>query len=325
MKRLNNKGFAISTLLYGSVIIIFLLVIGIMSTLGTARKNTKSLSYVIDDELNRYSAINQEFEYDEEIDKYGREIFILEDGWYMINLWDTKVKFTGAAYFKKDDKINVYLKDKSDEESSYITFPSKDEVGKDEELTIKHFSAVRYVSDLKERSKFTIAKISDSEPNPLSVNTSTKLNNIRYIKDCGEKSSKDNWMIWTELRVFDDQNNDITSKGTLSFEPTTNIDDNNADKNKIIDKFFDKQDSGDYYGIKNKSGSDSEKCVILTLDKAYNLSEIAVWHYHDDFRSYKSHKIYVKGATGGYSLILNGPEKKETLLGIRYADRYNLH
>ena len=44
MKRINNKGFAISTFLYSLIVMIFLIVLASLSMLGTSRNNTKNLT-----------------------------------------------------------------------------------------------------------------------------------------------------------------------------------------------------------------------------------------------------------------------------------------
>ncbi len=322
MKRLNNKGFAISTLLYGSILIIFLIVVALMATLGTTRKNTKNLMYQIDDELNRYSNINQHFVYDQDIDdEAGRKIFILEDGWYLIELWDTTNKFSGVAYFKKDEKINVYLKAKDADEVSYITFGENPN-----EADIKHFSAVKYTAESKTNSEFKISKLSNDPENKVPIpEQETKLNNVQYIRDCMNSINNNSWVFWTEIQAYDNNNNkiDLSSK-TWEFDNkggTTGSGGIDAQK-VIFDNKISKQESGTYFGVKNTDTSKS-LCITINLGSKYNLSEIAVWHFHEDFRKYPNHKISVSETNedGSFREVYSG-SRKETLLGIRYADRY---
>lgn len=85
MKKLNNKGFAISSLLYGLLLVAFLVVTVLMSIMASNRKNTSSLIEKIDDELSRHSNTVTEFssqpEAQEFIVPYGKA------GWYKIELW----------------------------------------------------------------------------------------------------------------------------------------------------------------------------------------------------------------------------------------------
>ena len=55
MKKLNNKGFAITTVIYGLAILGILLMALLMSTLSQARTNNNDITRSIEDELNRFS------------------------------------------------------------------------------------------------------------------------------------------------------------------------------------------------------------------------------------------------------------------------------
>lgn len=89
MKKLNNKGFAISTILYSLLIMVFLIVALLMGIMSSNRQNTVSLVKTIEEELNRYSLTSTEFlpitgatsQSQEYIVPYGQA------GWYKIELW----------------------------------------------------------------------------------------------------------------------------------------------------------------------------------------------------------------------------------------------
>ena len=90
MKKLNNKGFAISSLLYGLMLVAFLIVALIMSTMSTNRKNTSTLIKKIEEELNRYSQTTTELTSTD-----GVQEFIVpygKSGWYKIELWGAAAK-----------------------------------------------------------------------------------------------------------------------------------------------------------------------------------------------------------------------------------------
>ena len=94
MKKLNNKGFAFSTMMYGLVIMMFLIILAIMSTLGNTRRNTKSLGETVEEELNRYTATNTEVKSDE-IDSPHT---IPTSGWYQIELMSKREGSTDGDY-----------------------------------------------------------------------------------------------------------------------------------------------------------------------------------------------------------------------------------
>lgn len=56
---LNNKGFAISTMLYGLLIVIVLIVSLLMSTISFTRKTSKEFTETIVDQLEARKAFNQ--------------------------------------------------------------------------------------------------------------------------------------------------------------------------------------------------------------------------------------------------------------------------
>lgn len=53
VRKLNNKGFAISTVLYGLLIVLILITTLIMSTMSFTRKNGKEFTYIITNNLEK--------------------------------------------------------------------------------------------------------------------------------------------------------------------------------------------------------------------------------------------------------------------------------
>lgn len=84
--KLNNKGFAITTVVYGLSIMGILLISIIMSLLSTSREHNRELSKQISNELVRYSKSNASF--DASVTD-GQEYVVPEGeaGWYRIELW----------------------------------------------------------------------------------------------------------------------------------------------------------------------------------------------------------------------------------------------
>ena len=57
--KLNNKGFAISTVIYGLSIMGILLIAIVMATMAATRSNSRQWAKSIEDELNRFSKTNR--------------------------------------------------------------------------------------------------------------------------------------------------------------------------------------------------------------------------------------------------------------------------
>lgn len=102
MKKMNNRGFVISTVLYTLVIMVFLIVILLMSFMAASRRNTRNLTDTIEDELNRYSETKTDiaFKSDGSIQTYI--VPYGQAGWYKIELWGG----AGGSIYNSDGSIS---------------------------------------------------------------------------------------------------------------------------------------------------------------------------------------------------------------------------
>ena len=89
--KLNNKGFAISTVLYSLLIMVFLIVTLMMGIMASNRKSNRNLVETIEDELNRYNESATTFAYkDGTTGEAEAQIYTVpsgQSGWYKIELW----------------------------------------------------------------------------------------------------------------------------------------------------------------------------------------------------------------------------------------------
>ena len=97
MKIENNKGFAITTVIYGLAILGILTVAIMMATMSTNRTNSKELSKSIEEELNLIKGSERSFEYDNGGNDntnipQSQEYIVPEgqSGFYKIELWGTQ-------------------------------------------------------------------------------------------------------------------------------------------------------------------------------------------------------------------------------------------
>lgn len=119
MKKLNNRGFAISTLLYGLMIMSLLVVFALFGNLSTNRQNTVSFVDKVEDELNRLSVTDTEGSHTGgAVDSQGREYIAPEDGWYKIELWGAAgygtsggkgAYVSGIIFLEKNDHLYFYV------------------------------------------------------------------------------------------------------------------------------------------------------------------------------------------------------------------------
>ena len=137
------------------------------------------------------------------------------------------------------------------------------------------------------------AKISFVDTKPKRRNT--KLNNIRYIKDCINYSSANNYNLWTEIEAIKDGVNIAKGKtvtGTtseLSTRPYSRITDGDIDPNIWA----------------QPATEASNQCVTVDLGQTYDLDEVAVWNNASDTRAYHDSITYVSSDNKTFNEIIN--------------------
>ena len=129
MRRLNNRGFAITTLLYGLMIMSLLIVIALITNLSTNRQNTTTLVDKIEDELNRLSLAQTGGDYQGgEVDANGREYIAQTSGWYKIELWGAAgggtnggkgAYVSGMIYLEANDHLYFYVGEKGNKAATF--------------------------------------------------------------------------------------------------------------------------------------------------------------------------------------------------------------
>ncbi len=116
MKKLNNRGFAISTLLYGLMIMSLLIVFALFGNLSTNRKSTVTFVDKVEDELNRLGSTNTGGSHEGgAVDEQGREYIAPDAGWYKIELWGASGPggkgsyVSGIMYLETNDYLLFYV------------------------------------------------------------------------------------------------------------------------------------------------------------------------------------------------------------------------
>lgn len=96
MFKLNNKGFAFSTILYGLMLMAVMVVVVIMSLMQTNRLTNKRFVENIENELNRFSLTESTF--NGNILNEGQEYIVPmgQSGWYKIELWGAQGQNSGG-------------------------------------------------------------------------------------------------------------------------------------------------------------------------------------------------------------------------------------
>ena len=113
---MNNKGFAVSTILYGLSIMGFLIVLVLIGIMASNRSNTKDFVMQVEDELNRFSSKQTEIVSNGNTN-YPQEYFTLDgtnDYWYKIELWNGKTYKSSTFKISPNTLIFFYIGNGSD-------------------------------------------------------------------------------------------------------------------------------------------------------------------------------------------------------------------
>lgn len=135
--------------------------------------------------------------------------------------------------------------------------------------------------------------------------TNTKLNGVRYIKDCINSSSNlvDTTAIWNEVQAIKDGKN-------LAYGKTATLS-GTVDSNYPIKNITD----GDLES-RSRTLTTGIQCVTVDLGAVYDLDEIAVWHYWDDWRAYNDHSLSVSRDNISYTTISTNSNYAESSIGF---------
>ena len=130
--------------------------------------------------------------------------------------------------------------------------------------------------------------------------TNTRLNNVRYIKDCMNGSTANVNNHWVEIQAIKNGVN-VAYKKSLS---------GNSTDQKIVNGIISASES--------VSVSSGNKCVTVDLGRTYDLDEIAVWHYYTDGRTYNNNITSVSSNNSSWTEVINRQEP-ETQYGKRVS------
>lgn len=115
MKKLNNRGFAITTIVYGVSIMGIMIIAILMATMSTTLTNNKRFAKEIEQELNNFSKAEITFkELSVDNNPTPQEYIVPtgEDGWYRIELWGTQGGGNGGYGSYTSGIINLHEGDR---------------------------------------------------------------------------------------------------------------------------------------------------------------------------------------------------------------------
>ena len=322
MKKMNNKGFAITTLLYGLMSVGFLVMTLLMGIMSQNRQNTSTLVKKIEEELNRYGETETTFAYigaaQEYIVPYGQA------GWYKIELWGAKTSnglgdyTSGIVYLAENTKLYFYLGNTCANATACGTAFNK---GNTEVRTntatetsaimrASGYGKTSFIAGSAGANVVTEAGAATNQTDHFSgkyfingmtvpkVNDTYGKANVELVS----KGGSDQYPAMKNLKLSEVQyikhcNNSGSSLGLVEIQAI-----NIANGQNIVKTLASSRITGlsgtaanAYDGIINSNTATIANggCVQINLGAKYNLSELAIWHNYSSSTSYKNNTLQV--------------------------------
>lgn len=304
---MNNKGFAISGIIYTILIIFLIVIIGILSLFNSRKNVLDNLKNKVLGEVNTSTSITYE-----PFDISGEVITFVAKakGYYEFNLYSPSIgatkgsQVTAEIYLSKGETL-YFLIGSGNYNNGYTEIRTEKN---NSSTAIMKASNSSFVVELYNNLPFSNISIKNqalsNAKGKIIVNYLNKerlnnnLNRVQYIKDCINGSNVDATNTWTEIRALMDGENYALNKKAVSGESGENIYSYITDgSNATFDTF----------------NSIGEQCVIIDLGIPYNLDSIEILHAKN--RTFYGSKTYVSSDGTNYNLIRN-EEKYEDRTGI---------
>ncbi len=302
--KLNEKGFAVSTILYGILLVGIMVMALLMSTASFNQKTTKDFTETVEKELDATANSFMPTSYSETIT--GSKTWTAKKtGYYRVEMCSSSACTKGVIYFPVRQKIYFNISgskaeakiDKNNSNSSIMTAQSvsnsylsghptgtnntfsKNENGSnrtDEEITLSYTDRFFLSPSIASGSgtKAVLTYLSDV----IDINQKRKsgLTEVRFIRDCTTNSSSKSW---AEIEVISNGRNIasgkpvVTDLGTHVGEDTT---------------FLTNNKTSDYKSLTQTSCITVDVGIDMNSGSFYKIDTIGVFHKGSN----TSHTIY---------------------------------
>lgn len=352
MKKVNNKGFAITTLLYGLMSVAFLIMTLLMGIMSQNRQNTSTLVDKIEEELNRYGETETTFAYLGESQEYI--VPYEQSGWYKIELWGASTDagpgdyVSGVVYLETNAKLYFYLGQNCGagaEACSSAFNNGNTEVRLENALwtdassqrtTIMKAAGNNGTSFISGYAGSNMVSLTGSLTGQTARDGDRYFINGLHIPDANTGHGKAN----IEL-VSSNDSLTVPNMKSSALQSVRYIKDCTSSNNQIAEiqainasdgknVALGKLINGSSYdvatdGVVSTSyASISSTCAEIDLGSNYSLSEIAVWHNYSSGSAVANHTLSVKSSSGSYITLKNTSavaqySEKESVVGYHYT------
>lgn len=280
---MNNKGFAVSGIIYGLLVLFIILLIALLTMFNSRKAVLDELKNKVLNQVGSNTEIN-EFECNEGICEYR----IALKGYYQITLissnsstLETLIYLNAGEkiYFNINENASLY-EDK--ELNNLLLQVTNDSYSNVKTFNDKYFLNIEYDKNSESTSaKGKIKYIQTTRKNKT-------LNEVRYIKDCIHGNNIDDINKWSEIMVIVKGENVALNKTTKIYNEDNEI----GSSNSIVDDNFD---------TNNTEGT----CVLIDLGRTYNIDYVYSYHSLNDDKRYYGYELSVSSANIEYKPIYN--------------------
>lgn len=317
---MNQKGFAITGIVYGILVLFILTLIGLLSLFNSRRAVLDELKNKVIGEVTERVDLSPVTYSPNNLEKKYHEFVAQARGYYQIELYSAQMGtnlgtyVSTEIYLKKGETLyflvgsNNYnngdteIRKEADNSSTVLVRSSIENSYIEPRLEDRDFINTKIEKNSYKQTggKAKISYLSREKEN-------SNLNKVRYIKDCIDGNSIDNNNHWVEIKAIVDGVNQAYQKTVTGTVPSLE----GYDYYKITDGII---DSNSY----SSTSSNGKQCVTVDLEIPYNIDFIIIWHNYNDNRIYYNREVSTSLDGENYNPI-DVLEKKETSLGIEIS------
>ncbi len=282
---MNNKGFAVSGIIYGLLVLFIIMLIALLAMFNTRKSVLDQLKNKVLNEVGSNTEV-KEFECTKGVCEYK----ILLKGYYNITLRSSNSStLKTQIYLNAGEKI--YLKINEDSAEMYGNKELTNlllKVDNSTYIKVDTFNNKYFLdTEYEEKSATTTSKVSVKYVETTRKNKT--MNQVRYIKDCLSGNDIDDTNEWAEIRAIVKGEDVALNKNVKIYDKDNNEIETN---NYIVDGNL---------NTKSTTGT----CVVIDLGRTYNIDYLYSYHSIDSTKRYYDYNLSVSAANIEYKPIYN--------------------
>lgn len=278
---MNNKGFAVSGIIYGLLVLFIVLLIALLSMFSSRKKVLDQLK---DKVLNQASSDTNIRDFNYKRTNALREYKTSFKGYYELELNSSNATLKTTVYLPASERLYLYISDdktqiyRDNKKENLVLEVNQNNYYTSDNINGRLFMEPNYIQNTSNTPMIKIKYLKRSKKNK-------NLNQVRYIKDC--ILGKDNVSEWSEIKAIVNGENVALNKSVKIYDSNNNELESN---NYIVD--------GDL-STKSTTGT----CVIIDLERTYNIDYL--YSYHGDLANVYDYNLSVSTANIEYKTIYN--------------------